>query len=214
MAVTPIDADEMRAGRLRELVARNRLVGVLRIAVPAVGIAAFLLLVGQIYLANMMRQYGVAGIRIDRGDMVVEAPQYAGTGQDGSRYLVTAREARTSLSRPEEIAMSEVTLELSQSGEASLFASAATATMNTQSQVVRIPGTLEITSDDALTGTLGNLEADMKTDIATATGPVELTFGDGTHIVATGMVRDGRAGSWTFSGATVTIDDLPEAEQP
>ena len=111
MALASTDSFDQRAEIFGRLRARNRLIGVLRIAVPLVGVAAFLILVGQIYVANIARQYGVSGIRIDRGNVVVETPQYSGMGTDGSRYLITAREARTPLERPEAISMADAMLQ-------------------------------------------------------------------------------------------------------
>ena len=75
---------DQRAEIFGRLVARNRIVGGLRVAVPALGLLAALLLVGQIWLANLESQYGVSGIRIDRGNMVVETPQYSEIGGDGT----------------------------------------------------------------------------------------------------------------------------------
>ena len=95
MAVGRAETYDQRAAILGRLLTRNRAVGVLRFVVPAIGVAAFLALAGQIYVASLLRQYGVSGIRVDRGNVVVEAPKYSGTGSDGARYLVTAREARS-----------------------------------------------------------------------------------------------------------------------
>ena len=75
MAVARALTADQRAEIFGRLVARNRIVGGLRVAVPALGLLAALLLVGQIWLANLESQYGVSGIRIDRGNMVVETPQ-------------------------------------------------------------------------------------------------------------------------------------------
>ena len=74
MAGGRADTYDQRADILGNLLLRNRVVDGLRIVVPAIGILAFAALVAQIYIANMARQYGVSGVRIDRGTIVVEAP--------------------------------------------------------------------------------------------------------------------------------------------
>ena len=74
MAVARTQTFDQRSAILSRLVLRNRFVTVLRFAVPALGVAAFVLLMGQIWLSNIARQYGVSGIRIDRGNLVVETP--------------------------------------------------------------------------------------------------------------------------------------------
>jgi hypothetical protein len=67
MLVARTQTFDQRAAILSGLLWRNRLVGVLRVAVPALGVAAFLILIGQMWLTSLARQYGVSGIRIDRG---------------------------------------------------------------------------------------------------------------------------------------------------
>jgi hypothetical protein len=139
MAIGRAETFDQRAAMLGRITTRNRVVTALRVVVPALGLAAFAVLAGQIYIANLARQYGVSGIRIDRGSVVVEAPKYSGTGGDGSRYQVTAREARTPLDRSHMIEMTDATLELLRSPGTSYFARAATATMNSANETVWRP---------------------------------------------------------------------------
>lgn len=81
MAVGRAETYDQRSAILDRLRFRNRTVALLRIVVPAIGVIAFLTLTGQIYVANLMRQYGVSGIRVDRGNIVVEAPKYSRHGK-------------------------------------------------------------------------------------------------------------------------------------
>ncbi len=48
---------ERRAAILETLAWRNRIVSLLRLAVPAIGLLAFLALIGQIIVAGMMGSY-------------------------------------------------------------------------------------------------------------------------------------------------------------
>ena len=212
MAGGRADTYDQRADILGNLLLRNRVVDGLRIVVPAIGILAFAALVAQIYIANMARQYGVSSVRIDRGTIVVEAPKYSGTGSDGSRYLVSAREARTPIDRTSTIEMIDATLELLQPGGQSYFARAASATMDTQTNQVTAPGVVTVTGSDGLEGTLTDMSVDNKEEIMTSNGPVDLLLSDGTTVVADTMVRDGKAQTWTFTRATVVVPDLPGAE--
>ncbi|RYE10808.1 MAG: hypothetical protein EOP22_02710 [Hyphomicrobiales bacterium] len=213
MAIARTDSFDQRAAILGSLIVRNRVVAVLRIVVPLLGLAAFAALAGQIYLSNLMRQYGVAGISVDRGNLVVEAPRYSGTGTDGSRYQLTAAEARTPIGQPEDIAMSEATLEYEKADGGTFFVIADEATMNTASQIALVPGIANVTGDDGLEGTLSALTADMASEIIRADGPVDIALGDGTTITGSTMLHDGKTNRWTFTNATVTMQQLPEAEE-
>jgi len=212
MAVGRAESYDQRTAILGRLVARNRVVDALRIVVPALGVVAFLLLAGQIYVANLARQYGVSGIRIDRGDIVVEAPRYSGMGSGGSRYLVSAREARTPIEGSHMVDMTDAELELIQTSGITYFARSGTATMNTVEETVTAPGKVAVTGSDGLEGTLTDVFADSRKDIVTSNGKVDLLLPDGTTIEAATMVREGKTHLWTFTRATVVVPDLPAAD--
>jgi hypothetical protein len=212
MLVARTQTFDQRAAILDRLIVRNRLVAVLRVAVPAAGVAVLLVLVGQIWFANLARQYGVSGISIDRGQLVVETPQYSATGADGSRYQVSAKEARTDLTHPDTIAMTDPHLLFGRPGKPAFRAVAASARVETTRHVVTIPGVVEVASDDGLSGTLHDVTADVEAQLTDARGPVDLIFPDGTHLVADSLHFDGHAALWTFDNATLTVAGLPGAQ--
>lgn len=209
MAIARSQTFDQRIAIMGRLTARNHVVGVLRLAVPAAGIAAFALLAGQIWFSSIAQQYGVSGIRIDRGNLVVETPQYSEIGTDGTRYLVVARDARTPLLSPGVIEMTEPKLSMLRPGRSPLHASGATAQVMTDEHAARVPGLVSVTSDDGLFGTLHDVHADMRRQVTTADGPVDLTFPDGSHLTADGMRVDGATQLWTFDHATLVVPDLP-----
>lgn len=213
MAAGRAETFDQRAEILGSIITRNRIVAALRIIVPAVGALAFVALAGQIYLANIARQYGVAGIRVDRGNIVVETPQYSGTSSSGGRYVVSAREARSPLNRSHEITMTDVTLELMQPSGTSYFARAQEALLDTGTEIVTVPGILTLTGSDGLDGTLTDVVRDTAADTIVSNGLVDLLLSDGTTIVAETMLHEGEKRLWTFTGATVTMKDLPGAEE-
>ena len=210
MAGGRADSLDRRAAILGGLVLRNRVVGMLRLVVPGLGIAAFLLLGVQIFMGNLARQYGVAGVRIERGTVVVEAPQYAGTGGNGTRYLATAKEARTPLVGGNEIDMSEATLELLGADGVTYFAIARTAHMDTRDETITAPGPIDVTGSDGLVGTMHDVDVSVNADRLVSNGPARFIMADGTIIEGADMVRVGDV--WTFSRATVTVPALPVAE--
>ncbi len=210
MAVARTQTFDQRTAIFNGLVGRNRLVTVLRIAVPAAGIAAFLLLIGQIWLAGMARQYGVSGMRIDRGNLVVETPQYAGIGADGSRYVANAREARTPLDQPNLIDMTAATLDYYKSDGSVFHGSGDSATLDTGRQYLTVPGVTHITSDDGMFGTLNEVRSDAAANIIKAEGAVDLTFQDGTKLKSDRMHYEGDRQLWTFEGrVSMVLPGLP-----
>jgi hypothetical protein len=213
MAGGRADTYDQRADILGGILLRNRIIGGLRIIVPVLGVLAFIALAGQIFLANMTRQFGVSAIRIDRGNIVVETPQYTGTSADGARYIVNAREARTPLDRSNVITMSDATLELVRASGASYFARTAEATLDTRTEIVVAPGLVTVTGSDGLSGTLTDMVSDSGKQTVLSKGPVDLLLPDGTTIVAETMFHEGDKQLWTFTRATVVVPDLPEEEK-
>lgn len=213
MAGGRADTYDQRAEILGSILTRNRIIGGLRIIVPALGVVAFVALTGQIMLANMVRQFGVSAIRIDRGNIVVETPQYTGTSANGSRYIVNAREARSPLDRSNVITMSDATLELVRLAGASYFARTAEATMDTKTEIVVAPGLVTVTGSDGLSGTLNDIVSDSDKQTVLSKGPVDLLLPDGTTITAETMFHEGDKERWTFTRATVVVPDLPEEEK-
>jgi hypothetical protein len=214
MAFARTETYEQRAAILDRLTSRNRLVAILRIAVPAAGLVALLFLAAQIYVMSTLRQYGVAGIRIDRGHLVVETPQYSAMGSNGARYLVSAGEARTPFDDPSIIDMTNAKLDFARPGESTFHASAPNASFDTSRQYVIAPGMTTVRSDDGLHGTLTALEADIANDSALANGPVDVTFQDGSNLTAANMHYDGKAEIWTFDRATLIVPELPGSPLP
>lgn len=212
MAVARTQTFDQRNAILDGLLGRNRIVAILRVAVPVLGIAAFLALVGQIWLAGLARQYGVSGMRIDRGNLVVETPQYAGIGADGSRYVVNALEARFPLDQTNIINMKTATLDYMRVGSSAFHGTGDTAIMDTVRQHASVPGTTHITSDDGLRGTLTDMNADLRANTVVSEGAVDITFRDGTNLRADHMIFEGNKALWTFEGrVSLVLPDLPKS---
>ena len=213
MAGGRADTYDQRADIFGSILIRNRLVGGLRVVVPLIGLGAFAALAGYIYLANLARQYGISDIRIDRGAIVAETPQYSGITGGGARYVVSAREARSPLDRSNEIEMIDVTLEFNQVSGVTYFAHAENASVDTRTDLVTAPGLVALTGSDGLKGTLTDVVSDGGKDTVTSNGAVDLTLSDGTTIVAETMVNEGAKKRYTFERATVVVPVLPGAEE-
>jgi lipopolysaccharide export system protein LptC len=209
MAVARTQTFDQRTEILGRLVTRNRIVTLLRVVVPALGVVALLVLLGQIWLSNLARQYGVSGIRIDRGNLVVETPQYSEIGSDGTQYFVAARDARTPLNSPGEIEMADPKFTYVRPGRSPFHATALTGSVNTETHLVRAPGRVTVTTDEGLVGTMYELNADMRAQVTTAKGPVDITMPDGSHLTADDLHYQGSTNVWTFHNATLEVPDLP-----
>jgi len=201
--------DPARERLYRELTRRNRLVGVLRIALPVVGAIVLVVVLSAIVLDNLREQFGFASIRIDRDNLVVDAPRVTSVGDDGTLYSVTAAMAKARIGSVDLIDMTEAVFTMTPVASASFSAAAPTAALQTSAQTLTVPGRLSVTSNDGMHGTLDDFFGDMLKYEMTAHGAVDLTFPAGMRVESQGMTYDGNARLWTFTRATVTLPETP-----
>lgn len=182
---------------------RNRLVGILRIGVPALGLVVFSGLVLQIVVASLAADFGIGRITLDRDSVVVETPQYSGVMGDGSTYLVSAASARAPLSQMDLIKLSDGVLLVEKQDGASMKAEAPTALLDTTREQVTIEGEAFVSNSQGARGTLNASFVDYPAQTVTSTGGVDITFSDGMNLKAQTMHYDGAL--WRFSRVTLTI---------
>ena len=205
------------ATRLRtyqRLTARNRIVAILRIGVPAIGVVVLLGLVGQIYLSGLGARFGIGQITVTREAVNVDAPEYAGVLDDGSRYHVSATSAQATLEATDLIVLADAGVSVIRTNGMTTNAKADTAQLDTTRELVIIPGRADVTESTGTVAMLNDSVFDWREQTLTTTGAVTIDYADGTHLVAKGLVYNTKSLTWTFSGATVTLPKTPGVEAP
>lgn len=206
MALADIAGREAIYKRLRR---RNRVVAVLRLAVPVLGAITLVALLAQIYLSSLGSRYGIGQISVTPDAILVEAPEYAGVLEDGSQYRVWADAARAATSNTDLIGLGNAGVVLNRADGVQMQASAASAELDALRQQVIVPGTAEIADSLGTQGTLSQSVFDWQTQTLTSSGPVIIDYADGTAIRADGLVYDADAKIWTFTRAIVTLPATP-----
>jgi hypothetical protein len=206
VAVTP---DPARERLYAALTRRNRLVGVLRIAVPVAGAIVLAVVLGGIVLDNLREQFGFASIRIDRDNLVVDAPKVTAAGDDGTLYAASASMAKVRLGNTDLVDMTDAVINMTSTKGVVFTASAPAGTLHTAAQTLTVPGVLSVKSNDGLHGTMEDFFGDMVNYSMVAHGAVDLTFPEGMQVRSEGMTYDGNAKVWTFTRASVTLQVTP-----
>lgn len=197
-------------GRLyRRLVRRNRVVGVLRWLLPAIGALVLAIVIGSMVLAALGQRFGFANIRIDRDNLVVETPELSSTAEDGSVYALSALTARVSPTRNDIVDMVEPQFSLTQPSALVLTATADEARLQTGDQLLDVPGTTTVASTDGMAGTLDAMFVDLMNWTMVAGGKVDLSLADGTRIQADGMTYDRKKKLYTFTRVTLDLPMTP-----
>ncbi|KRA96480.1 hypothetical protein ASD83_15305 [Devosia sp. Root685] len=202
-----------RSRQYRRLLRRNRVVGVLRFAVPAAGLVLFLALIIQITISSFGGRYGIGKIEVTPDRIRVETPEYAGTLSDGSTYRVWAEEAAAAIANTDLITMTNVRVMLERADGVRREASAEDAVLDTVTQQVRVAHRTEISESSGISGHINDSIFDWASQTLTARGPVTINYSDGSTVRAEGLVHEADRNRWTFTKAIVTLPETPGEEQ-
>lgn len=187
-----------RADVFAKLERRNLFIGFLRVAVPALGLTLAGFLVFQIFLANIAKEYGISGLRVDKEQVVIDGARYGGVTDDGTRYEIIAEKARVHIDNTDiiDLEMAEITIDAPDGYQ--LIATAPEAQMDLGKQTVRVTGIMYTKDNDNVIGELNDTIIDWPTQVLTASGPVRFEFADGAIINAQSLVYDASIPTWDF----------------
>lgn len=204
------DAAE-RLAIYRRLEARNRIVAILRIGVPVLGVILLVSLIGQIYLSSLTNRFGVGRIAVTRDSVTVEAPEYSGVLEDGTTYRVWATDARAAIDATDRIGLTDAALTMQRVSGVTMDVTAPEAMLDTTSEIVTIEGVANVADSTGTSGTIFDSVFDYTSQTLRGEGPVHIDYADGTTLDGTGMTYDARSMVWTFSSAKVTLPTTPGA---
>jgi lipopolysaccharide export system protein LptC len=194
----------------QRLVWRNRVVGVLRLVVPAAGVLLASVFAIQLYIGGLARDFSVGGVSIDRDNLVVSSPHYSGVTRDGGRYDVVAETARVAIADAEVVEMFAPVLTLKRAAAApEMTATAEIASFHAGAQTVEVPGETAVSDTEGMNGRLEQMRVDFVGETIVARGPVTLTLSGGMVIEGASMTYEAGRGTWAFERATVTLPQTP-----
>lgn len=202
-----------RLATYRSLEARNRIVAILRIGVPALGLLALVSLIGQIYVSSLGSRFGVGQIAVTPDSIMVEAPEYTGLLDDGTAYRISASAAQAATEAVDQVGLSDAALTMTRPDGVVMTVDAAAAMLDTTRQLVVVKDEADIGNSLGTKGIISDSVFDYATQSLVGNGAVTIDYADGTHLVAEGMTYDAVNLVWTFTRATVTLPDTPGAEK-
>jgi len=203
-----------RAAIYRRLQGRNRLVAILRIGVPALGLLVLVALLGQIYLSSLTGRFEIGRIEVSRDTIAIETPEYSGVLDDGTTYRVWARSAEAAIAAADQIDLSEAALTMRRRSGLVTEVTARDATLDTGRETVTIPGVALVEESTGTTGTIRDSLFDYAAQTLVGQGAVHIDYADGTTLDGVGMTYDVSNAIWTFSRVTVTLPSTPGSDTP
>jgi hypothetical protein len=199
---------EQRLATYRGLVSRNRVISLLRIALPVLGLIAFGYFAIHILLASL-NGFTIGKIHFSGATVIVDTPSYSGVMKDGNLYKVSAEAADSAVTNLDVINLKNAELTLKKPSGAALTATAAAGAFDTEDQVLSVPGSAVVHNSTGDAGTLNDVVFNLPDQTLKALGPISITMADGTTIEATGLDYDAKTSVWTFGRSIVTLPRTP-----
>ncbi|WP_108398407.1 hypothetical protein [Devosia submarina] len=193
----------------RRLEARNRLVGVLRIAVPLSGLLILGVLLVQIYLSGMGDSFSIGRVEVTPDNISVEAPEYAGILSNGTTYRVSAATARAAPGAAHLITLADAGLTMTKPDGVQIHVHADQAVLDTSAEAVVIKDLAYVEDSTGTSGIIADSVFDYAAQTLVGQGAVSLQYADGTTLDGEGLVYDLRQAVWTFTEADVTLPRTP-----
>jgi len=214
-AAMNLQADAVeRQAIYRRLEARNRIVAILRVGVPALGVLVLVSLLGQIYVSSLTSRFGVGRIEVTRDSVTIETPEYSGVLDNGTTYRVWAEAAQAAIDATDQIALSQGELSMVRTNGVETRINARQAILDTGAETVTIAGLADITESTGTTGTIVDSVFDYATQTLIGHGAVHIDYADGSTLDGVGMTYDASRAVWTFSNANVTLPSTPGSDTP
>ena len=204
---------EHRRARYRSLTVRNRIVAVLRIGLPALGILVVSMFFLQIFLASLMDTFRIGTVRFEGDRVAVDTPSYSGVMANGDVYKLSAEGASTAIANLDVIRLAKGELLLTKQDGEQMVARAENGAFNTIDQTFTVPGLAQVSDSAGNSGTLQHLTVDVPHQTLTVEGPVAMRFSDGGTLAATGLSYDATTRLWHFTGARLEVPD-PNVDEP
>lgn len=201
---------EIRHRLYKRLTRHNRVISVLRFAIPALAIGLLVLPATQIIVSMVSEVIPIAGIRLDNDTLVIDTPRFDGRTATGTVYRMTAARAESRIGDLDIADLYDMRVDLRDDGDYRALAlfSAAQWTMSQERLISNEDVT--ITDSTGMQAVLGGVDIDWPGQIVTSQGPVAITFGDGNQLDAATMVHDMDAAIWQFG--SVHVEMRPTAD--
>jgi hypothetical protein len=205
--------DAEQRGRIYSgLVQRNRVVSILRIAMPVLGTLVLAGLLLQIVLASLLNQFGISNISIDRDNLVVETPAYSSMTADGTMYTVASEDARASLGDTDLLHLTGSQLTVTKPNGSWMEAKAQQAQMRLSAQTVYVPGQMSIADSRGTHGTITGVRANLTGEDMVSDGPARIHYHNGTTLDAESMAYNGKQQVWQFNRVTLVVPYTPKPQ--
>lgn len=201
----------MRLDTYNRFARHNRRIGVLRWAVPVIGVMVLSVPVLQLAASMVADSLPIEGLRLENDTLVIEGPRFEGRTATGSNYSMDAARAESRIGDLDTADLYGLTIAITDDAgyDATVRFSSAEWTMSTQ--YLRSNEDVAVADSTGASGILAGVEVDWPVQRITSEGPVRFSFDSGASLVARTMLYDMNAGLWQFTNVDLDMVPQPDA---
>ena len=196
---------DARVTLYRRFQRRNRLVAALRVLVPVLGLALLVVPFGRMLVSAFAPGFSVEGIRLENDTLVIDAPRFEGTLDDGGVYYMTAARAESRVGDLDTIDLYDLDLDLSGAGGYLADAVFARAQWTLSTEQLYSNEDVLVSDSTGASGVLAGVALDWPGQVVTSDGPVRFDFAGGNRLRAQQMYYDVNASHWRFTRVSIEM---------
>lgn len=190
---------------------RNKVIGVLRIAVPVLGALLLAIPVLQVAYSAISDVIPIEGIRLENDTLVIDAPRFEGRTATGTVYAMDAERAETRIGNLDIADLYGLTVDIEGDGGYEARAEFSSAQWTMSREILTSNEDVHVADSTGARGVLAGMEVDWPAQVITSDGPVRFSFDNGAELDAQTMVHDMEAAWWRFSN--VSLDMVPQPDE-
>jgi lipopolysaccharide export system protein LptC len=203
-----------RAQLFRQLQRRHRMVRLLRVAVPLVGVLVLAALVLQIYLGALTGGVAISGARIDRSRLIVDRPTINGTLSGVGRYELVAQTASAPITDARFVDLDSIDATMSFDSGARAVGHADSGVLDFPRRQIRTSHAISLTSSDGISARIEGGAIDMVEQTLSTVAGARFEFPGGSSLTARTMTYNATRGTWRFEKVVISIVPPPLAVSP
>lgn len=202
---------EVRHDIYDRLARHNRLIGVLRIGVPALAVLLLVSPIVQISISMITDAIPIAEIRLDNDTLVIDSPRFEGRTGNGTVYTMTADRTESRIGDLDVVDLYDLGIDLSGDGGYTARIDFSTAQWTMSQERLVSNEDVFVRDSTGADGVLAGADVDWPNQIITSDGPIRFVFGGGNTLDAATMEHDMGGAIWHFE--TVQLEMIPAPDK-
>lgn len=188
------------------LIWRNRYITILRFIVPLAGFLILSLLIAQIFIANIGKDYNISGVRLERDKVVIQTPQYNGTMANGTTYFISSETANTEIGGGDIFDLNNAKFDMTRKDGLTMQIKSKQAIYNILDESVYVKERMIVNDSRGIKAELFNSLIDWNKQTLVTKDSVKIEFSDGSILNSKTLTYDNKSSTWKFNDVIFVME--------